>query len=100
MSEGAASAFLDQLEDDESFAVKLESLKGDPSSVYAALQEAGFDATPEEIKMAFMERFGSELTTEQLEAIAAGISGSMVLNIVVPVAIASIVGFAAAAAFA
>lgn len=100
MSEAAASAFLNQLEDDEEFAVTLESLKDDPSSVYSAVRAAGFDATPEEIKMAFMERFGSELTPEQLETIAAGIDGSTVLNLVVPAAIIGIVGFAAAAAFA
>ena len=100
MSGAAAIEFLDRLEEDEAFAVELESLKSDPSSVYAAVREAGFDVTPDEIKMAFMERFGSELTPEQLELIAAGISGADVLNFVVPVAIVSVLGFAAAAAFA
>jgi lactobin A/cerein 7B family class IIb bacteriocin len=34
----------------------------------------GFDATPEEIREAFVEAFGAELSEEQLAAIAGGLS--------------------------
>ena len=36
------------------------------------VQAAGFDVTPEEVKTAVLARYGSELSTEQLEAIAGG----------------------------
>lgn len=76
MSGANAVAFLDRVEADEAFARKIEALKSDPAAAHAAVVEAGYDATPEEIKMAFVARYGSELSPEQLEALAGGIDGT------------------------
>ena len=72
MTEEGAVAFLDRVEDDEGFARELGSLRHDPGAVLETVQAAGFDATPDEIREAFIERYGAELTQEQLDEIAAG----------------------------
>lgn len=72
MSMSAAQAFLDRVEDDDALTTSLEALRGDPAAIQHALRQAGFDAEPEEIKVAFLARYGSELSPEQLETIAAG----------------------------
>jgi hypothetical protein len=61
------------VESDEAFAAELESLKDDQAAVQAAIVAAGFDATPEEIRDVFVDRFGDQLTEEQLAAIAGGV---------------------------
>lgn len=72
MSQTEAVAFLDRLESDEQFANELEAVKGNPNVVAEKVREAGFDATPDEILDAFTDRYGVELTPEQLDQVAAG----------------------------
>ena len=74
MSVEQAEAFMNRVESDEAFAAELESLKDDQAAVQAGGVAAGFDATPDEIRDAFVDRFGDQLTEEQLAAIAGGIS--------------------------
>ena len=73
MSVEQAEAFMNRVESDEAFAAELESLKDDQAAVQAAVVAAGFDATPEEIRDAFADRFGDQLTEEQLATIAGGL---------------------------
>ena len=73
MSVEQAEAFINRVESDEAFAAELESLKDDQAAVQAAIVAAGFDATPEEIRDVFVDRFGDQLTEEQLAAIAGGV---------------------------
>ena len=73
MSVEQAEAFMDRVESDEAFAAELESLKDDQAAVQAAIVAAGFDATPDEIRDAFVDRFGDQLTEEELAAIAGGV---------------------------
>lgn len=72
MSTTDAAGFLERLESDESFARELEAVKGNPNAVNEKMRAAGFDAQPEEIREAFVERYGAELTPEQLDQVAAG----------------------------
>jgi predicted ribosomally synthesized peptide with nif11-like leader len=72
MSATAAGEFLDRLEEDEAFASELEAVKSQPDVVIGKVHAAGYDATPDEILNAFSERYGFELTPEQLDQIAAG----------------------------
>jgi predicted ribosomally synthesized peptide with nif11-like leader len=72
MSKADAVAFLERVETDEQFASELESAKEDQQAVRAKVQAAGFDATPDEIVEAITDRYGVELTPEQLDAVAAG----------------------------
>lgn len=72
MSQADAVAFLERVESDESFAKQLESAKDNPDAVVDKLRSAGFDASPDEIREAFADRYGIELTQEQLDQIAAG----------------------------
>ena len=72
MSVEQAEAFMNRLESDEAFAAELASMKDDQAAVQAAVVAAGFDATPDEIRDAFVDRFGNQLTEEQLAAIAGG----------------------------
>src|SRR5262245_66047611 len=78
MSASAAAAFLDRLEEDEAFASELEAVKDQPDVVFAKVQAAGFDTTPDEILHAFGERYGVELTPEQLDQIAAGADAGLI----------------------
>jgi predicted ribosomally synthesized peptide with nif11-like leader len=72
MSAESAAAFIQRVEDDSDFAAELESLRENPDAVRAKVADAGFDATPDEIKSALLDRYGAELSQEQLDAIAAG----------------------------
>ena len=80
MSEEGAIAFLDRVEGDEGFARELESLRDDPPAVVEKIHAAGFNATPDEIRQAFIERYGTELTPEQLDQIAAGVEPGVVFG--------------------
>ena len=93
MSVEQAEAVMDRVESDEAFAAELESLKDDQAAVQAAVVAAGFDATPEEIRDAFVDRFGDELTEEQLAAIAGG-DDLQIVGIVIGV-VSSVAGAAA-----
>jgi predicted ribosomally synthesized peptide with nif11-like leader len=72
MSQEAASAFLDRVETDDKFVNDLDSVKEDPNAVYEKVRTAGFDTTPEEIRAQVLDRYGAELTPEQLDQVAAG----------------------------
>lgn len=98
MSTERAAALLDKMETDEAFLAELTAVNSDPAAVLAKAREAGFDTTPEELKQVVLERYGSELSTEQLDQIAAGYSpgeiGAMVGGSVVLAAV--LVGIGAA----
>ena len=83
MSETAAVAFLDRLETDDAFASDLESVKDDPDAVIGKVHDAGFDTAPDEILNAFTDRYGVELTPEQLDQVAAGVDPGSIAGAVV-----------------
>jgi hypothetical protein len=66
MSMRDAEAFLERAE------VSFDELKDDQQAVLAKVRAAGLEATHEELLQAFMDRYGAELTPEQLDKIAAG----------------------------
>jgi predicted ribosomally synthesized peptide with nif11-like leader len=72
MSKTDAVGFLERVESDQPFARELDAVKSDPNALHDKVKSAGFDAQPEEIREAFVDRYGSELTPEQLDQIAAG----------------------------
>jgi predicted ribosomally synthesized peptide with nif11-like leader len=93
-----AVGFLDRVEGDKHFARELETLADDPNAVYEKVKAAGFDAQPEEIREAFVDRYGAELTPEQLDQIAGGMSGDEMYAIAgVGAGLAVSVAFVAAA---
>jgi predicted ribosomally synthesized peptide with nif11-like leader len=87
MSQEQAVAFLDRVESDEAFARELESLRQDPAAALEKVHAAGFDATPDEVREAFLERYGAELTQEQLDQIAAGTDPAVIAGTVVGVVV-------------
>jgi predicted ribosomally synthesized peptide with nif11-like leader len=97
MSQAEAVAFIDRVERDEDLAKELESLKENPPAVLHKIRAEGFEVEPEEIRQAFLERYGAELTPEQLEQIAGGVTTAEGVGITVG---ALVVGTAAAAAAA
>jgi predicted ribosomally synthesized peptide with nif11-like leader len=85
MSIQQAEAFMARVQEDPAFADRLYALHEDPTAVQELIVAEGFDVTPEEVREAFLEAFGSELSEEQLAAISGGyregdfvIIGSMV----------------------
>ena len=72
MSRTDAEAFLERAENDKALAVTFDEIKDDQEAVLAKVRAAGYEATHEEVLQAFMERYGAELTPEQLDRIAAG----------------------------
>jgi predicted ribosomally synthesized peptide with nif11-like leader len=80
VSKAAAEAFLDRTENDDEFREELEALKDDPEAVYEHVRAAGFDVEPNEVMEAFTERYGVELTPEQLEAVAAGDEAELIMG--------------------
>lgn len=71
MSRSEAEAFLDRAEQDDALRGELAALD-DPDAVLERARTAGFDVGREDFLAAFTERYGVELTPEQLDAIAAG----------------------------
>ena len=98
MSVEQAEAFMDRVESDEAFAAELENMSDDPAAVQAAVVAAGFDATPEEIRNAFVDRFGDQLTEEQLAAIAGGVSEDRFRDAGIAAGVGAALGVAAGAA--
>ena len=74
MSHADAVRFLDAVETDEAFAQQLEALRDTPDQALDAVRARGFDVDPDEVREAFVERYGADLTEEQLAAIAGGLS--------------------------
>ena len=66
MSMRDAEAFVERAE------VSFDELRDDQQAVLARVRAAGLEATHEELLQAFMDRYGAELTPEQLDRIAAG----------------------------
>lgn len=102
MTTTATTALFERLETDEAFASSLAELREDPQAVQAAIKDAGYDVTTDEIRAAFLERFGSELTEEQLAVVAGGLSDDAQIGIGVAagVGILAVTSGAAAAAAA
>ena len=98
MSQDAATAFLDKVESDEEFAQELAALREDPSAVQSRMRAAGFDAEPEEVRAAFLERYGAELTPEQLDQVAAGADDVAMQAVAGTVGVGVLIGLAAIAA--
>jgi predicted ribosomally synthesized peptide with nif11-like leader len=96
MSEQAAEEFVSRVEGDEKFATELAALKDDPQAVQARVRAEGFDADPAEIRAAFLDRYGAELSTEQLDAVAAGMSDQDWANL--GIGFGATIGIGAAAA--
>jgi len=83
MSATDAEAFLDRAETDDEFAAEFEPIKDDQAAVLAKVREAGYDVTQQDVLDAFMERYGAELTPEQLDQIAAGADAEVIAGAVV-----------------
>jgi hypothetical protein len=67
-----ATALLDRIEHDAQLAAELEALRADPQAVLASARVRGFDVSPDEVRVALLERYGDELPPEILAAISAG----------------------------
>jgi predicted ribosomally synthesized peptide with nif11-like leader len=79
MSAQQAEAFIARVQEDPDFAERLAALKDDPTAAQALVAAEGFDATPEELRDAALEAFGSELTEEQIAAIVGGASDGVIV---------------------
>jgi predicted ribosomally synthesized peptide with nif11-like leader len=91
MSTAAAEKFMARIEADEAFVGRIAALDGDANAVFELVKSEGYDCTPEEIKEVFLETYGSQLTAEQLDAVAGGLSDGAAIG-------AAVGGFAGAVA--
>jgi len=103
MSANDVSAFFTRLSTDDAFAEQLAAAKADPAAVQQLIADAGFEVTPEEVRDAFLEHYGDQLTEEQLAVVAGGLSrdaenGIMVGSVATGIVVVSVAGAAAAAA--
>jgi len=80
MSMTQAAVFMARVQEDPAFAERLDAVKDDPAAAQALVSAEGFDATPDEMREAFMEAFGTELSEEQLAAIAGGMSDGDIID--------------------
>jgi predicted ribosomally synthesized peptide with nif11-like leader len=98
MSTDDAGAFLQRLEEDEAFALRMQEVSGNPEATHQRAAEEGFSFTPDEMLEVLGDRYGIELTPEQLEQIAAGDdTATIVLGAVGGTVLAGVVIGAAAA---
>jgi predicted ribosomally synthesized peptide with nif11-like leader len=77
MSQIGAQEFVSRVDGDEKFAGELEALKDDPQAVLARVRAEGFDADPAEIRAAFLDRYGDQLSPEQLKVVTAGMDPNL-----------------------
>lgn len=96
MSKDDVRAFFDRYESDRDFADKLERLVDDPEAVLAAIRAEGYDVAPDDVRDEFLERYGAELTPDQLELVAAGLSTEAEIAIGVTLGILGAVGIGVA----
>jgi hypothetical protein len=63
------------MEADEAFGERVSDagVEGGPEAALALLRAEGFEASAEEMRDAFLDRFGDQLSQEQLNALAGGI---------------------------
>ena len=98
MTTQSVDAFFTRLSTDDAFAEQLAAAKADPAAVQQLIADAGFEVTPEEVRDAFLEHYGDQLTEEQLAAVAGGLSQEATNGLIVTgVVAATVVGAAAAA---
>ena len=98
MSNESVEALFNRLSTDDVFAGELAAVKADPAAVQRLIADAGFDVTTEEVRDAFLEHYGDQLTEEQLAAVAGGLSRDAENGLIAgAVVAASVIGAAAAA---
>jgi predicted ribosomally synthesized peptide with nif11-like leader len=100
MSQSDAVAFLERAETDEAFAADVEKAQGNQQAVLAKVKEAGYDVSEEEIYEAFTDRYGLELTPEQLDQVAAGTDPGLIAGATVGAVAGTAAVVAVCAAFA
>jgi len=76
MSESEATRFIDATMTDEKLSAKLVLMKEDPQALLKEVHSLGYDATPDEIRNAYLESMSSRLPESELQDIAAGMSDS------------------------
>jgi predicted ribosomally synthesized peptide with nif11-like leader len=86
----SAQAAIDRMEIDEDFANRVKDA-GDPEASIGVLRSEGFDVTPSDMKDAVLDRYGDQLTQEQLDAIAAGTDPEAVMMVTMTVVATAIV---------
>ena len=79
MSFNDPEAFLDHIAATPALQTEFTSASSD-AEITRILQREGVTCTPADIREAFLERYGSELNEEQLEAIAGGASTGAVVG--------------------
>jgi predicted ribosomally synthesized peptide with nif11-like leader len=80
MTLASAQAVIDRMEVDEGFANRVKDA-GNSEASLTVVRSEGFDVTPSDMRDAFLDRFGDQLTQEQLDAIAAGVDAGEVAGI-------------------
>lgn len=75
MSNKEASRFISDVQNDPNFAEELTKLRGKPDDVYSLIKSKGYDVTTEEISAAYLEFASTCMTEEQLQNVAAGLTG-------------------------
>jgi len=68
------------MEADEAFAERVKDTGG-PQPALALLRSEGFEVTQQDMKDAFLARYGKDLTDEQLDAIEGGVDTTAVSSV-------------------
>ena len=99
MSIESANAAIDRMEADEAFATQVKDA-GSPESSLSVLAAEGFEVTPQEMRDAMIDRYGDQLSQEQLDTLVGGELGPGDTAILVAGSItgAGLIGLGAAAA--
>ena len=85
MTNSAAAAVLDRIESDEAFGQRLKEAGGPEASI-ELLKAEGFDVTPSDMRDAVLDRYGDQLTSEQVDALAAGFDERTAAGVIAGVA--------------
>jgi predicted ribosomally synthesized peptide with nif11-like leader len=73
MTATSAEGVLDRMEADPTFAERVKDA-GSPEASLAILRSEGFDVTAGDLRDALLDRYGDQLSPDELDTIAGGIS--------------------------
>lgn len=99
MTNDGAQQVLERLESDAEFGERVKSTgtEGGPDAAIALLHSEGYDVTAGDMRDAFLDRFGDELSPEQLDAVA-GVTREQVSGMLITFGVGLVATVAAAAA--
>ena len=99
MSEKEATRFIEDMKSVDGMIAEFTPVMSDPKAAYALLKAKGYDASPEEVREAYLEFASTALSDQEIAEVSAGLSDAAKAGITAGAVVgATVAGGVAAAA--